>query len=221
MKAKKNLIAVVVCAIIVIACVAVVVWKLKGTPESNSGVDNNQQDTPKVEEKAEEIIVNEKYDVSEGRKNTINNTRLNGTDVVTAKEGKIDFSDLPGVTYEYIGEDREESFTEVWIVKLSEVSQYDKIVNKLKNRLEELKEQYKDDPAATSILNDKDNIKIEYSNGVVIAVFAPDAGALISEAKMTTYDLPSLPEEDNSQSTEGQARADGATVQEETEPVVE
>ena len=172
---------------------------------NNQNVQNNQVQSEQNTQK-EEKKINEEYDVRAEIDGIIENTRLCTIENLEEKEevSKIDFSDLKGVTYEHIEEITENEITEVWLVKMSNFNQYDKIVSKLNNSLEELKTKYKDNKYITSILSSKDNIRIQEKEGIVMAVFAPDAGALISgiEQSFVEEELPIVEENSGDESGE-------------------
>ena len=165
--------------------------EISGNPENETPQETVRPIATRVPPEAvdpKDIVINENYDVDEGLKEATEMTRLNQIENSTTADNKIDFSDLPGVTYEYTGEVLENELTEVWIIKMSDNNQYKSIIAKIRARVEALKEEYKDNNAISHLLNDNDNIVIKQSNGVVIAVFAGDAGAIASGIEQTTYE---------------------------------
>ena len=181
---------VLITIVILVFCLLVTACSNNSNVEQNNDKNNtnsqNQINSQNKEEQKEtqkeEKKINEEYDVAEEIKGIIEDTRLNGIETLNEidKVANIDFSDLKGVTYEHIEEIAEKEITEVWLIKMSDFNQYNKIVEKLNESLEDLKTKYSDNKFITAILNSKDNIRIQEKEGIVMAVFAPDAGALIS-----------------------------------------
>lgn len=138
----------------------------------------NQEDKQEVAEP--EIIVNDYYEVDDGMKIVLRDTNLAKNDKPdTVIEDGIDFSDLTGVTYEHIGSIEKNNITDAWLIKLGDGKQYNEVVKRIREYLQNLKQKYKDNAEITSILSSEDNIKISQKEGIVMAVFAPDAGAII------------------------------------------
>lgn len=169
--------------------------------QNNTGNNMNNQSNQSQgkqntqNQQKEEKKINEEYDVSTEIKEVIENTRLSSIEnIENEKVAKIDFSDLKGVTYEHIEEITENEITEVWLIKMSNFNQYDKIVKKINNCLEDLKGKYSDNKFITSILSSKDNIRIQEKEGIVMAAIAPDAGALLSGMEQTLVEEPIEPE---------------------------
>ena len=154
---------------------------------------NNAQNQQNSLQK-EENRIREDYDVKEEMTGVIERTRLQTSNILGDEEkvSKIDFSDLQGVTYEHVEEITENEITEVWLVKMSNINQKEKIINKIKQSLEELKTKFADNKRIIAILENEDNIIIKEKEGIVIAAFAADAGAIVSGVEHSFTEPPKI-----------------------------
>lgn len=73
---------------------------------------------------------------------------------------------------QYIGEDE---FTEVWLLKISEEAQAIDLFRMFDERIQNLRNEYKDNANIMEILQDENNIILKQQSGIVIMIISDDA----------------------------------------------
>ncbi len=190
----------IVIAVVLLITIGVMVLKAKGLSVGRIWPDNRPaQPEPEV------IVIKESYDVEKGMEKAIFSTTLGDiqeSGETNSGDDGIDFSDLPGVTYQKRGDFHEGSTTEAWVIKLGEPSQYETVLARVEDRVDELKRTYASDKKLSAIVGNKDNVVIRQREGIVIAVIAPDAQAIASSLVETVLTSDAVESEETDEELE-------------------
>lgn len=164
---KKNFI-ITICVIIVLTF---------------AGCKNNQKDNEKETYKSDAIYekaLNEEYNLA----NVTNEIKTDSMKVLSKSEieTKYNFGNS-NLEVAVMQEETQENYEEIAIAKLSDEKQIYEIQETMLKRVENLKEEYKNNETIKNILENDKNIKIKVQDGIAILIIS-----IKSEEKMQIFD---------------------------------
>lgn len=164
---KKNFI-IMICVIMVLTFV---------------GCKNNQKDNEKETYKGDAIYekaLNEEYSLA----NVTNEIKTDSMKVLSKSEieTKYNFGNS-NLEVAVMQEETQENYEEIAIAKLSDEKQIYEIQEAMLKRVENLKEEYKNNETIKNILENDKNIKIKVQDGIAILIISTK-----SEEKMQIFD---------------------------------
>lgn len=164
---KKNFI-IMICVIMVLTFV---------------GCKNNQKDNEKETNKSDAIYekaLNEEYNLA----NVTNEIKTDSMKVLSKSEIETKYNfENSNLEVAVMQEETQENYEEIAIAKLSDEKQIYEIQEAMLKRVENLKEEYKNNETIKNILENNKNIKIKVQDGIAILIISTK-----SEEKMQIFD---------------------------------
>ncbi|MBR4110595.1 MAG: hypothetical protein IKK43_02755 [Clostridia bacterium] len=169
---KKNI-------IFLIAAIIVVIGLVGCNKKENDEVPNNNANN-NIQEEVKEKPLNETYDLNSGIttiKDKLGETATELTEVEIMQ--RYNLGEIKGLEKTVITNVSENNHEEIAIVKLTSVEQQFPIQKMMYDRLQALKEEYKDNSEIYSTLENAENTKIKILDDVAVLVISKNANELI------------------------------------------
>lgn len=168
--------------IIFLIAFIVLMLSLAGCNKNNDKVTNNNQNENQIQnvEPEKEKPLNETYDLTASI-NNMQNTIGDSARLLTEEEvaQKYNLEGLEETEKNVLINVSETSYEEIAIIKLTNVEQVFPVQKMMNDRLQSLKEEYKENAEVSAMLENNENVKIKILDNVGIFIVSSNAESLL------------------------------------------
>ena len=181
---NKKIVLGVCIALVVAIVIAIIAIALK--PDN---ISNNEDIENAGNKENNESLYNGGNEATEGMEpinkdmvlgdilNQIKKSEVEGLKGISDTEANnlIDLKEYVGLEKKVAKYEDDDEFTEVWLFKISKQEQAVEIFRMFNDRIEDLREEYKNDAKISEILNNENNIKMKQQAGIAIVIISDSA----------------------------------------------
>lgn len=169
--------------ILLIAICVVTIFAFTGCKKNENNANNNVENTITVTE----TPLNESYDMEEAF------TRIKDDDMTILEQSEVvekyNLGENSKLEMKVLLDSDESNYKEIAMIKLTNETQTYEIQKMMLDRVETLKEKYKDNNEITKVLNDSENIRIKVQDGIGILIISSNANELMAIIDSTFYNM--------------------------------